>query len=114
MKKLKTIIATILFVVTSAQSMAAYKDSNNVKIKLISVWSQNGNILVQTSPKPNISDLTCTNDYWVTLDKNDLGYQATLSLLLSAQVTQRGVTVRVDDSSGSQFCKLTRVITLDS
>ncbi|NOX75835.1 MAG: hypothetical protein GXP17_04320 [Gammaproteobacteria bacterium] len=113
MKKFKTIIAIILFV-TSAQSMAAYKDSNNVKIKLISVWSQNGNILVQTNPRPDVSDLTCTSDYWITLDKNDPGYQATLSLLLSAQATQRGVNVRVDDSFGSQFCKLTRVITLDS
>lgn len=111
MNTLKSVIITILFAI-STQSVAAYKDSNNVKIKLISVWSQNGNILVQTDPKTNISGLSCTNDYWVTLDKNDLGYQATLSLLLSAQATQRDVIIRADDGFGSEFCKLTRVVTV--
>ena len=112
--KIPGTIIVALLLIFSAQSMAAFKDYKVVKVRFISVWSASGGILVQINPKPDLSGLTCTNDYWLTLDKNVSGYEAALSLLLSAQASQRNVTVRADDSSGSEFCKLVRVITLDS
>jgi len=46
------------------------------------------------------------------LNKSDIGYEATLSMLLSAQATQRKVTVRVESNEidGKQFCHLNRVV----
>ncbi|AJQ94135.1 hypothetical protein [Gynuella sunshinyii] len=99
-----------LFMLLSINVLAAYKDSDDVKIQLISVVSSSGDILVQTNPEHSIEGLGCTNNFWLTLDSNEPGYQAVLSLLLSAQVTQRNVTVRARDSGG-EHCVLERVIT---
>ncbi len=110
--RVSKIVFLLSMMFLSHAAMAAYKDTSNVTIQLISVWTSSGDILVQTNPKPDITGLTCTNDYWLTLDKDDLGYQATLSMLLSAQATQRKVNISAQDNNGDQFCKLRRVITL--
>lgn len=108
--KLTQILCLLPILLSVSAAYAASKDTNNVKVKLISVWTSNGNILVQTNPRANILGLTCTNDYWLVLYKNDLGYQAALSMLLSAQVTQKGVSVSAEDNSGNEFCRLRRVV----
>jgi hypothetical protein len=100
------LIATISFGV-----QATTKDSSNVKVQLISAWASSGGILLQTNPKHSIEGLSCTNDYWLELDKNQPGYQAILSMLLSAQATQKTITVRAVDDNSSDFCRLERVIT---
>ena len=90
---------------------AAYKDTSNVKVHLISVWSSSGDVLVQINPQHNIDGLECESAYWLKLNKDAAGHDSTLSLLLSAQVTQKPVTVRAYDDAGSDFCRLDRVIT---
>jgi hypothetical protein len=87
--------------------MAATKDTE-AKVEFLSVWTNSGDLLVQTNPKHDITDLNCTNDYWLVLDKSELGYEPTLSILLSAQVTQKTVVFRAEDVNG-EFCRLSRV-----
>jgi hypothetical protein len=104
-------IVGLILVLAAFEGSTAYKDSADVKIEFISAWSSNGQILVQTSPRYDISGLTCTDDYWLVLNKNEEGYQPALSLLMSAQASGAKVVVRADDSSGEQFCRLSRIIT---
>ena len=103
-------IISILAITLASFSHGDYKDTSNIKIKLISVWTSSGDILVQTNPKHNIQGLACTSDYWLKLDKTAAGYDGTLSMLLSAQATQATVTVRAYDDQGTDFCRLDRVI----
>lgn len=111
MKNFKTISLVFLGLFVAAMPvLAAYKDTDNAKIHLISAWSDNGNILVQTNPKHDISGLSCTNDYWLALDKDSEGYQAILSMLLSAQASKINVKVRAQDNGTNQFCRLSRII----
>lgn len=84
-------------------------DSSGLTIKLLSVWADDGGVLVQTEPKHSIEGLSCTGDYWLRLSKDAAGYEALLSVLLSAQATQSKITVRAGES-GSEFCNLERVI----
>lgn len=91
--------------------LGASKETSNVKVEMLSVWTNSGDILVQTSPKPDISGLTCTNDYWLMLDKVELGHQEVLSMLLSAQISKIKLTVRAEDNNGHEFCRLSRIIT---
>lgn len=109
MKKTVFISMTCLSLFSGAVT-ASYFDSF-VKVDNISVWVSNGDILVKTDPRPDISSLNCTNDYWLVLRKSSPGYQATLSMLLTAQTNQRTIIVRADDASGDQFCDLARVVT---
>jgi len=101
----------ILMAMIICGTQATTKDSNNVKVQLVSAWASSGGILLQTNPKHSISGLSCTSDYWLELDKNQPGYQAILSMLLSAQATQKTITVRAVDDNSSNFCRLERVIT---
>jgi len=110
LKRVMTLLFTPLVFMSTHTVAANWKDTNDVKIKLISVWTANGDVLIQTEPRHNISGLNCTNDYWLTLNKNEPGFQATLSMLLSAQATQKPVLVRAQ-GEGGEFCRLTRVIT---
>ena len=100
----------ILTAMMTFGTQGATKDSSNVKVQLLSAWASSGGILLQTNPKHSIAGLSCTNDYWLELDKNQSGYQAILSMLLSAQATQKTITVRAVDDNSSDFCRLERVI----
>jgi hypothetical protein len=53
------IIISILAITLTCFARADYKDTSNIKIELVSVWTTNGDILVQTSPKHSISGLAC-------------------------------------------------------
>ena len=106
MKKITPLLA-IAFV---GFAHSDYVDTSNLKIELISVWTTSGDILVQTNPKHNIQGLACTSDYWLKLSETALGYDGTLSMLLSAQATQAKVTIRAIDDQGTDFCRLDRVI----
>ena len=97
-----------MFLFTS-EAYAAWKDTHNVKIKLISVWAPNGGILIQTEPLPKIEGLSCTSDYWLSLGKDRGGYDALLSVLLTAQAGGKSVTVRASEGE-EDFCRLERVI----
>lgn len=103
----RILLFTIIFLTQNA--LAAYKDTDGVKVQLISAWANNGDILLQTNPRHSIEGLNCQGDYWLTLKKNSPGYEAILSMLLSAQATQKTILVRAEDS-GTDFCNLTRVI----
>lgn len=104
------IIISILAITLACFAHADYKDTSNIKIELVSVWTTSGDILVQTSPKHNIQGLGCSSDYWLKLSQTAQGYDGTLSMLLSAQSTQAKVTVRAYDDQGTDFCRLDRVI----
>lgn len=107
----KALILVLICTFLSVFANADYIDTDNVTVELISVWSNDGGLLVQTSPKPNISTLSCTNDYWLVLQKDEGGYEAILSMLLAAQLAKTKITVRAEDNGGEVFCKLSRVIT---
>ena len=99
-------IISILAITLASFSHADYNDTNNIKIELVSVWTTSGDILVQTNPKHTIQGLSCTSDYQLKLSETAVGYDGTLSMLLSAQATQATVTVRAYDDQGTDFCKL--------
>ena len=108
------LIILILAVVFSRFANALYKDTNNVKVKLISVWTSSGDILVQTEPRANIEGLTCTKDYWLILEKNTEGFESTLSMLLTAQTSKQSILISAIDNADNDYCKIRRVITLGS
>ena len=112
--KLANTLALVFMMAMSIFAHAAYKDTNSVKVNQISVWTNTGSILVQTTPRPDISGLNCSNDYWLVLDKNDAGYQAALSMLLSAQATQKSVNVSAEENGGGECCRLRRVVNLSN
>ena len=95
----------------SINSFAEYKDSGDVKVEFISVWSSTGDTLIQTSPRHDISGLSCTDNYWLVLDKSKGGFEPALALLMSAQASGARIVVRYDDEGGGKFCRLSRVIT---
>ena len=104
----------IVFLLTMAAmsfSYGDYKDSSGVKIKLVSIWGGNGNVLIQTNPNHSIDGLACTSNFWLELDLTAPGYEGMLSMLLTAQATQSTVTVRAFDDIGTGFCRLDRLIT---
>ncbi len=108
--KMKNII--VLFCVfLSSYASAAYKDTHNVTVSQISAWGSSGNVLIQTNPKANIDGLNCGSDYWLKLNKSDEGYQTLISLLLATQMSGKKITVRAVDDSGTDYCRLERVIT---
>ena len=102
-----------IFLFISASSIAANQDTHSTYVNQISVWGHNGDVLVQMSPRHNIEGLSCTDDYWLRLSKNDEGFETMLSLLLASQMAKKAISVRSeDDSAGAQpYCRLQRVIT---
>ena len=106
MKKLiYVLLSTLCFPV-----FADYKETSNLQISQISAWGSSGDILIQTNPKHSIDSLGCTSNYWLKLRKIDDGYQAMLSMLMAAQIAKTSVLVRAIDDSGTDFCRLERVI----
>ncbi len=114
MKAIKCVLKLCLLfsLVVGGLTRAAYKDTHNVKIKLISIWTKSGGLLVQTEPRPNITGLNCTKDYWLEVAQTDLGIDATLSILLAAQTTNKLVNISAADDNGGEYCRLRRVIAL--
>ena len=110
MKAVIAIFVTLSFF--SQPLLAATVTTSNVKVVAVSVYTGTGQVLVETDPRPDISGLDCTSDYWLILsdDSNTSGYRATLSVLLTAEATQTNVDVRADNNGGNQFCKLGRVV----
>ena len=102
-----------IFIFISASSIANNKDTHNSYVNQISVWGNSGDILIQMEPRPNIEGLSCTDDYWLRLRKNDEGFESMLSLLIASQMANKAISVRAeDDNAGSQsYCRLQRVIT---
>lgn len=105
----KYLVITALFL--SSYASAAYKDTGNVKVHLVSAWASEGGILLQTNPQHSIEGLGCDSSYWLKLNVDQPGYNAIVSMLLSAQATQKPITVRAVDDQGTDFCRLERVIT---
>jgi len=92
-----------------AYAFSAALVTKDIKIDIVSAYSDGGNVLVQTNPRHSIQDLGCESDYWLTLNPDVPGYQTLLSMLLSAHATQQPVSVVVDDTDSTKFCKLTRL-----
>jgi len=111
MRLLKIVVTLICFSLPHVV-LADFKDTSNVTVALISVWTNNGDVLVQTNPRPDISGLTCTNDYWLRLNKSEVGFDATLAMLLSAHAAKHNISVSAQDNDGDDFCRLRRVIIL--
>ncbi len=106
MKKLiYVLLSTLCFPV-----FADYKETSNLQISQISAWGSSGELLIQTNPKHSIEGLGCTSNYWLKLRKTDDGYQAMLSMLMTAQIAKTSVLVRAIDDVGTDFCRLDRVI----
>ena len=93
----------IIGILISSLASAAYKDTGNVKVQLISAWASEGGILLQTNPQHSIEGLSCESSYWLKLNVDQPGYSAIVSMLLSAQATQRPITVRAVDDQGTDF-----------
>ena len=102
-------IFSLYAILFTLPAFAAYKDTGNVTVNLVSMWA-NGGLLVQTSPKHNIEGLNCESDYWLKLDKSYEGYNEMLSMALAAQMAGKKITVRANDDSGTDFCRLDRII----
>lgn len=108
---IKTIFLTANLMLFSTLTMAAsHKDTSDVNIELVSVWTSDGDVLVQTNPRHDISGLTCTDNYWLVLDKSAIGYETTLSMLLAAQASSAKVTVRASDDNSHNICRLSRLV----
>jgi hypothetical protein len=91
-------------------ALAARVDTSDVVVKLVSVDIVSGIVLVQTHPRPNISGLSCTNNFWLRLPHGDNGSNAALSILLTTKATEMKVIVTAEDNDGSEYCKLSRIV----
>ncbi len=112
---MKKIICAIAISLIASVSYAANVTTDNTLVNTISVWTKDGVLLLQTNPRHQLPP-GCTNDYWLVMDKNDLGYQATLAMLLSAQAQKKAISVTADDrfTTSKGFCGLTRVVIRDN
>jgi len=104
-------ILIYLALITPSTAFAASTTTDNVAVQLLSVTANNSALLVQTSPRHSLTGLNCTDDYWLVLSHNEVGFDAMLALLLAAQRSGSTLLVRADDNGGAQFCKLGRVVT---
>ena len=100
----------LIFLFAPIVSYAAEKSTDNVKVTMISIMTGTGDVIVQTTPRPNVGGLKCTSDFWLVLGGQQGGFKATLSMLLTAQAANLKVEVTAQDS-GSKFCYLKRLIT---
>lgn len=109
MKKLLLIFSLMASIFT-APTTAGDLLTKDLKVKLISIEENTGNILVQFHPRHSINGLACTDDYWASLSKNSLVHQEMLSVLLTAYASQKPMNITVSDDPQSTFCKLKRII----
>ena len=105
-------IFVLLIAFIPSVCFGANKTTNDVKITIISSDIGQTHILLQTDPRPDISGLGCTNNYWLMLYNNngDAAFKTILSMLLTAHATGKNVSVVSDDNNGGEFCKLSRLI----
>lgn len=100
-----------LSVIFSANAFAANTLTSGVKITKIDATTYNGDIKVQTSPRPNISGLACTSDFWVVLRADSANYKSLLAALLTAKAADFTVSVGADDVNPvGTFCEFSRLI----
>ncbi len=110
-KKIKLVIISTSLILASHFSAAGVQ-TKNVEVALLSLsLNSNGNILVQTSPRPNLTGLTCTNSYWLVLGSDEVGFETSVSMLLSAQATKNPIDITAENNGSSDYCLLRRVIT---
>jgi len=100
-------ILSILAVNTSL--FAATKDTIDVVVTQLSSNFDQTHILVQTTPRPDISGLNCTNNYWLILNNSAISSKNMLTLLLTAHATGKKVIVHSSDINNSEFCQLQRI-----
>lgn len=98
-----------LFTIISMPTFAGTLQTGNLVISQISAWSDNGTIAVQTEPRHSMQGLNCTNDYWLFMEADAVGYDAIVALLINAQATQIPVIVEANDEIGGDFCRLSRL-----
>jgi len=110
---MKTKIAFLLALTLaffSANAPAASATTTNVSVELISAIVAKDYVLVQTFPRPNISTVSCTNDYWLVLHSTLDNYDEIYTQLMMAQANGKKIDVSIDDSNiDPTFCRLTRV-----
>lgn len=110
MKKI-TWLAVILVITFIEGSYAANTVTNNVTISKIDATKYNGDIRVQTEPRPNISGLACTSNFWLVLKPSNPSFEEIYAFLLSAKISNLTVTVGADDEIlTGQFCELSRLV----
>ena len=103
------LVVCFVSAIGSTASAADYKDSKG-KVAMISVWTDNGGVLVQLNPMHSTAGLSCTSNYWLILRPSQEGYETALSLLTSAKLADREVTVRAKEGGDPRFCELGRVV----
>ena len=106
-------VAFCAVVAMSGAASAAWRDYEG-KVSEISVWTASGGLLVRMrSGNYDVSGLACSSGWWLYLNQTDVGYTSTLKMLMAAQVADRTVRLRGDDTQLSgDFCKLSRVTML--
>lgn len=113
---MKYFLLSILLITTlgaTSVTLAANSLTASVKIKRIdAAQGAGGAIRIHTEPRPNISILGCSSDFWLVLKPDVHLFEETYAILLSAKLSNSIVSVVADDggNSGLDFCNLSRVI----
>lgn len=98
-----------LFMLLSSKVYATQETTEKVTIDRVTVYDQNGAVMIHTEPRHSIEGTTCTGDFWIRLDTTDPNYQTMLSLILSAQASRASTDVTVTDEFGETNCYLSRI-----
>lgn len=98
----------LLLVMVSAAAHSQFNDTPNVKVKQLLLEAEGG-LFLQTEPRHNIDGLGCQSNAWLSLDVQSPGFEALLSLLMTAQVAQQPISVRVAEDDGADLCRLIHV-----
>jgi len=106
--KVLLIAASIVF---SCSALAANTLTTGVKVTKIDATTYNGDIKVQTAPRPNIAGLACSSDFWLILRADSANYKQLLAALLTAKAADFTVSIGADDTNlTGNFCELSRFI----
>ena len=109
--KMKIIMLILVIVLTTTNTFAANTLTPNVKITKIDAVSYNGDIRVQTAPRPNITGLACTSDFWLVIRAGTASYDVLVSLALAAKFDGTNISVGADDTNlTGGFCELSRLV----
>lgn len=98
-----------LFILFSCTANAAHKYTERVKIDRVSVYDQNGAVMIHTEPQHSVEGTACTEEFWIRLNTEDQNYQTLLSLILSAQASRTSADIAVTDEFGGATCYLSRI-----
>ena len=108
-KSVKQFVALSFLLLVSSASFSAGKNLTNLKVQMLSAHDHVALILVQTNPRPDLSGLSCTSDFWLTLAKNTENYEEIYSMLLAASVSQQNLFIGIEDVAGEEACRIRRV-----